>query len=187
MENFKAIDYARRQGDLTCNGILSDTDGALDALWTFDREGQLVTDEHLLTGGAFALLWDGIAASVSTGGVFGRCLVTDPTRLIDPDLYHVISTMETQGGWAKHSTFMVPAGEAEPVFAAWLESLAVPDWKGKVRLPGRMPKAQAGHAPAYGGNLGRSPRPSSSSAGQERQASPCPAATAALSLAPTRA
>ena len=159
MENFKAIDYARRQDSLTCNGILSDMGGTLDALWTFDREGQLVTDEHPLTEQAFALLWDGIAASVSAGGVFWKCLVTDPTRSIDPDLYHVISTVQVQGGWAKHCTFMVPVDEAEPAFLAWLASLAVPDWEREARFLCRTPEAKAEHGPVSKGSLGRSFRP----------------------------
>ena len=187
MEDYKAIDYARRQGGLTCNGILSDMGGAFDALWTFDREGQLVTDERPLTDEAFALLWDGIAASVSAGGVFWRCLVTDPTRLMDPDLYHVISTVQAQGGWAKHRTFMVPAGEAEPAFLAWFESLAVPSWEGRAWLPGRMPEAQLERSPVCAGGPGRFPRPSPVPGRRESQASPCPAAAAALSLTPTRA
>lgn len=126
MENYKMIDYDHIQGDHPCNGNLSDVEGGFEAHWTFEGREGTMTEMRPLTHEGFALLWDGIAASISGGGVFGRCLVTDPTRLIDPDLHHVITTTQVQDGWVRHWTFMVPASEADPAFVAWLDALMVP-------------------------------------------------------------
>lgn len=120
------IDYDHVQGGFPCNGNLSDVGGGFEAHWTFEGRGGTMTEERRVTREGFALLWDGIAASASRGGVFWRCLVTDPTRLIDPDLHHVITTTQVQDGRLRHRTFMVPSGDADPAFAAWLGALAVP-------------------------------------------------------------
>ena len=72
------------------------------------------------------MLWDGIAASLRGGGIFRACLVTDPARLIDPALYHAITTVQVRDGRMQYWTFMVPFGKADPVFTAWLETRAVP-------------------------------------------------------------
>ena len=130
------IDYDHSQGGLTSNGNLSNMDGPFEAHWTFDQQGQLVTAQCDLTAGAFALLWDGIAASVGAGGVFWKCLATDPTRLTDPTLYHVVTILKVQDGRAHSRTFLVPSGEADPVFVAWLDILAAP---GGVRCGDIMP------------------------------------------------
>ena len=126
MENYKAIDYDHLQGGLPCSAVLSDMDGKIEAGWTFDRNDETVTEEHALTDEAFGMLWNGIAASLSGEGIFRACLVTDPARLIDPALYHVITTVQVQDGRVRYWTFMVPSGEVDPVFTAWLEALAVP-------------------------------------------------------------
>ena len=119
------IDYDHLQSGFRCNGNLSDVDGRFEAHWTFEGRGGTATEARPLTGEEFALLWDGVAASVSGGGVFGRCLVADPTRLIDPDLHHVVVTTQVQDGRLQHRTFMVPSSEADPAFLAWLDALAV--------------------------------------------------------------
>lgn len=100
-------------------------DGRIEAGWTFDRNDETVTEEHALSDEAFGMLWDGIAASLREGGFFRACLFTDPARLIDPALYHVITTVQVQDGRVLYWTFMVPSGEVDPVFTAWLEALAV--------------------------------------------------------------
>lgn len=120
------IDYDHLQGGSPCNANLSDMEGGFEAHWTFGDNGETVTQARALTDEGFALLWDGIAASVSGDGVFGRCLVADPTRLIDPDHHHVITTTQVQDGQVRHRTFMVPVGETDLAFTTWLEALAVP-------------------------------------------------------------
>lgn len=132
MANYKMIDYDHHQGGSQCNGNLSDVEGRFEAHWTFDDDrGGTVTETHALAGERFALLWNGIAASVMGNRVFGKCLVADPTRLVDPDLYHVITTTQVRGGQLQHRTFMVPADETDPAFLAWLDALAVPGAVGR--------------------------------------------------------
>lgn len=124
--NFKAIDYARTLQGAICNGIVSDGDGEPDAAWTCDLDGRLTTLVLPVSQEVFAGLWDGIMASMARHGVFWRHLVTDPTRLIDPGLNHVIAAVSGQGGWQCHLTFLIPADEASHEFTTWLETLAVP-------------------------------------------------------------
>lgn len=126
MEKYKAIDYDHQQDSFFCNAMLSNMTGPFEAHWTFDRDGEMRTDVRALTGEEFGLLWDGIAASLGTGGVFGRCLVDDPTRLIDPAAHHVIATLQVNGSVVQHRTYMVPSDEADPAFMAWLAALAAP-------------------------------------------------------------
>ena len=126
---------------------LSDVEGRIEAHWTFDDDrGGTVTEAHALAGERFALLWNSIAASVMGNRVFGKCLVADPTRLVDPDLYHVITTTQVQGGQLQHRTFMVPADEMDPAFRAWLDAFAVPKAAGRgdpvpARTEGAVTKA----------------------------------------------
>lgn len=120
------IDYDHVQGSFPCNGNLSDVDGGFEAHWTYEGRGGTVTEARALTDREFALLWGGIAASVSGDGVFGRCLVTDPNHLVDPASHHVITATQVRDGRLQHRTFMVPSSEADPVFVAWLDNLAVP-------------------------------------------------------------
>ena len=68
------IDCDHLQGGFPCNSNLSDVDGGFEAHWTFEGRGGTATEARLFTDEKFALLWDSIAASVSGGGVFGRCL-----------------------------------------------------------------------------------------------------------------
>lgn len=126
MKNFKMIDYDHLQGDRSCNGNLSDVEGGYEAHWTFGSPDGTATEAPFLTGRRFALLWDGIAASLGGDGVFGRCLVTDPTRLVDPASHHVITTTQVRDGRVLHRTFMVPTGESDPAFLAWLDALGMP-------------------------------------------------------------
>lgn len=127
MANYKMIDYDHHQGGSPCNGNLSDVEGRFEAHWIFDDDrGGTVMETRSLTGEKFALLWNSVAASVMGNHVFGKCLVTDPTRLVDPDLYHIITTTQVQDSQLQHRTFMVPADERDPAFLAWLDALAVP-------------------------------------------------------------
>ena len=137
MEPFKIIDYDRSRGGHVCNAVLSDRGGGAEASWTHGRHDAVVAEARPLTGEAFGRLWDGIAASVRDGGAFGRHLVADPTRPVVPAAHHVISTVHAQGGRVRHRTFMVPVGEADPAFAAWLEALGV---------PARATSLRSGHA-----------------------------------------
>ena len=109
MENYKMIDYDRQQDGFPCNGSLSATASEAEARWTFDNYDGTVTEQHPLAPERFALLWDSVAASVRENGIFGACIVADPTRLIDPDRYHVITTTLVQDGWLQHRMFLVPA------------------------------------------------------------------------------
>ena len=139
------ITSSEADSPLPCNAVLSDMDGRIEAGWIFDRNDETVTEEHALSKEVFGMLWDGIAASLREGGIFRACLVTDPTRLIDPALYHVITTVQVRDGRVQYWTFMVPSGEADPVFTAWLEALAVPGGaRAKERIPVR--KLQAAKA-----------------------------------------
>jgi len=101
-------------------------EGGFEAHWIFEGRGETVTEVRPLTQADFALLWDGVAASVGGDAVFGKCLVADPTRLVDPGLYHVITTTQVWEGRLQRRTFMVPTGEMGPMFAAWLNELVVP-------------------------------------------------------------
>ena len=122
------IDYDHSPDGLTRNAVVTDKGGTVEALWSFDRHGGLATEVHGIADAAFGLLWDGIAASLIRGGVFGRCLVTNPTRLIDPAGHHVIAAVQVRDGWMQHRTFMVPAGEADLAFVAWLAVLTATGW-----------------------------------------------------------
>lgn len=126
MEPFKIIDYDRSRSGWVCNAVLSDRGGEAEANWTHGRHGAVVAEARPLAGGAFGRLWDGIAASVRDGGVFGRHLVTDPTHTLCPAAHHVIATVHARGDRVRHRTFMVPLREADPAFAAWLGALGVP-------------------------------------------------------------
>ncbi len=125
MKDFKLIDYCYSRNGCPCNAVVYDMDGKVEANWTLDRDGEAMTEVHPVANEAFGLLWERIATSVSGGGVFWTHLVTDPTRLIDPAVHHVISAVNVRDGRLWHRTFMVPAGEADPVFTGWLEALAV--------------------------------------------------------------
>ena len=144
MENYKMIDYDHSNNGLMCNGNLSNIEGPFEAHWTFDQEGQLATATRYLTTEAFGLLWDGVTASVSAGGVFWKHQATDPTRLIDPDLHHVIAVLQAQDGWMRSRTFLVPSSEADPAFVTWLDALAAP---GNTRYGGIV-HTRKGHAVA---------------------------------------
>lgn len=98
-------------------------EGGFEAHWIFEGRGEIVTEVRPLTQADFALLWDGVAASVGGDGVFGKYLVADPTRLVDPGLYHVITTTQVWEGRLQRRTFMVPTGEMDPMFAAWLNEV----------------------------------------------------------------
>lgn len=144
------IDYDRSHGASSCNGNLSDVGGGCEAHWTLARPDGILTRTPPLTGEEFALLWDGVAAPVGGGGIFGKFLVTDPTRLVDPASYHVITATQVRDGLLLHRTFMVPAGESDPAVLSWLDALGVP---GDVDPGGLAPaggshavKAQAGQA-----------------------------------------
>ena len=117
------IDYAHSPDGLTCNANVTEEGGKVEAIWTFDRHGELATDVHPVPDEAFRLLWDGIAASLNGGGVFWTCLVADPTRLIDPDAYHVVATVQVSDGRLQHRTFMVPVAHADLTFTTWLALL----------------------------------------------------------------
>lgn len=148
------IDYDRSHGTFSCNGNLSDVGGGFEAHWTLARPDGVSTRTPSLTGEGFALLWDGVAAPVGGGGILGRFLVTDPTRLVDPASHHVITATQVWDGQLLHRTFMVPAGESDPAFLSWLDALEVP---GDVNPGGLAPaggsnavRAQAGQARAAG-------------------------------------
>lgn len=154
MANYKMIDYGHQQGGSPCNGNLSDVEGVFEAYWTFDDDrGGTVTEACALASERFALLRDSIAVSVMGNRVFGKRLVTDPTRLVDADLYHVITTTQVQGSRTRHRTFMVPADEMDPSFLAWLDALAVPGAVGRgdpvpAGTEQAATTAQAGHVGA---------------------------------------
>ena len=85
-----------------------------------------MTRTEPVTEAVFATLWDGIAASLKNGGVFWRCLMTDPCRLINPEAGHMIVATSEPIGQVRYLTFVVPIDEADPEFAAWLQALGVP-------------------------------------------------------------
>ena len=126
MEDCKLIDYDHTRDGSLCNGIMSDYDVRPEVIWTYDRHGRSVTRTEPVTEAAFATLWDGIAASLKNRGVFWRCLVTDPSCLIDPEAGHVIVATSGTNGHVRHLTFVIPADEADPEFTTWLRALGVP-------------------------------------------------------------
>lgn len=129
------IDYDHQQDGSLCNGNLSIIKGKAEAHWTFDGRSGAMMEERLLTVECFALLWDGIAASVRKGGVFGMSLVTDPTRLADAGLCHVVTTTQVQDGLLQHRTFMVPTAQTDPAFLAWLELLVPSEMRNGPLMP----------------------------------------------------
>jgi len=120
MEDYKLIDYDHTRDDLPCNAVLSDMDGLVEAVWLFDHHDGSAMEQRPVIDLVFKQLWTGIADSVSAGGVFCMYLINDPTRIIDPAQYHVISSVQEASERVQHRTFMVPADESDPTFTAWL-------------------------------------------------------------------
>ena len=128
MADFRFIDYEHGRDGASCNGVVSDLDGGPEAIWTFDAPGGdgVRTLGRPLAEAAFAALWDGIEDSLARRGAFRRHLVAASTRPLDPEAGHLIVAARERDGRQRCSTFSVPADEADPEFAAWLDALAVP-------------------------------------------------------------
>jgi hypothetical protein len=133
----QAIDYGHLRDGVLYHGTLSDLDGTLRATWTYEREGKKVSHDQPIDAATFRRLWNGVGKL----GVFHKNRVTDPSRQIDPEGYHVISIVFGKPDEARRQLFLVPALEEDAEFQGWLKALNIP-------VGSRAPKKAAAPAKA---------------------------------------
>ncbi len=116
------IDYGHLRDGVLYHGTVSDLDGVVKATWTYELDGEKVTRDQPIDLARFASLWGGIANLE----VFQRNVIRSPDVPIDPTTHHVVGIVFKHEGQQGHYVYLIPAGEADPQFRAWLEALDVP-------------------------------------------------------------
>ena len=128
------IDYGHVFDGVLYHGTISNLDGVPKATWTFEKNGEKVTEDRPIDLPTFRSLWN----RVSNLEVFKRNRVREGEKPVDPIADHVISIIFGDKDQPQRVFFAVPAAEADPQFQSWLKSLNVPN-----QTPARSPAPPA--------------------------------------------
>lgn len=117
------IDYGHVFNGVLYHGTISNLDGVPKATWTYEKDGEKVTEDRPIDLPTFRSLWN----RIGNLEVFKRNRVQDADRPVDPVADHVIGIVLGDQDKPQRAFFAIPAGEEDAQFLSWLKSLNVPN------------------------------------------------------------
>src|SRR5262245_22636010 len=116
------IDYGHVHDGVLYHGTISNLDGVPKATWTYEKNGEKVTEDRPIDLPTFRSLWN----RVTNLEIFKRNRIRDTERPVDPVADHVVSIVFGDKDQPQRAFFAISTGEADPQFQSWLKSLNVP-------------------------------------------------------------
>jgi hypothetical protein len=120
----RTVNYVHMEDGGHYQGSFTKTGPNVRASWTVTNGGSEDAKPITMAPERFEQVWRGLG----TIRDFGRFVVTDVDLEMQPDQYHVITTIEISGERREMKTYAIPVREGSEPFQDWLDLIEVP-WR----------------------------------------------------------
>ena len=116
--NVCLINFVREEDGAFVNGTITSSDGVAEARWTFRQDGGEFTNGREVDEDEFDALW-----SALNEPVFVRHAVRRADVELDFRANYIVGIVYDVRGDSGQVTYLIPAGERDPVWAKWLRGI----------------------------------------------------------------